>query len=151
MAEQQVQKTVEKIELTAQILLRSFTDEETKKELDYVSVELPDPFGDEDFVDVAITPKWQNDEVMFKFYAKKALRKTDKVEFPVTIKALSYTAKDKKVITYPGIVGINPFSGRELEFRVKGKSKDDKNVVIFKNLARELLGLTPEDEDIGLM
>ena len=153
--EKQVQSEVKEIELTAQIVSRSFTNEETKETLEYVSIELPDPFGDEDFRDIGITPKWKDAANVFKFYAKKALRTNPVVEFPVTIKPLSYRNKAKKQVTYPGIVGINPFDGREIEFRVKGKDKDDKNVSIFNHLARIALGLNPEDpdnpEDNGLL
>ena len=150
--EKQVQPEVNEIKLTAKILLRNFTNEETKEVLDYVSIELPDPFNDEDFQDIAITPKWKDDGNVFKFYAKKALRTNPVVEFPITIKPLSYKNKAKKQITYPGIIGINPFDGREMEFRVKGKDKDDKNVSIFNHLARKVLGLNPADsEDTGLL
>lgn len=150
--EKQVQSEVKEIKLTAKILLRNFTNEETKEKLDYVSIELPDPFDDEDFRDVGITPKWKDAGNVFKFYAKKALKTNDVVEFPVTIKPLSYTSKAKKKVTYAGIIGVNPFDGCEMEFRVKGKDKDDRNVSIFNHLARKALGLNSEDpEDPGLL
>ena len=150
--EKQVQSEIKEIKLTAQILLRNFTNEETKEMFDYISIELPDPFKDEDFRDVPITPKWKDAGNVFKFYAKKALRTSDKVEFPVTIKPMSYVNKTtKKTVTYPGIVGVNPFDGREMEFRVKGKDKDDKNVSIFNHLARIALGIDVDPEDTGLL
>lgn len=152
--EKQVQSQVKEIKLIARILMRDFTNEETKEKLDYVSIELPDPFNDEDFRDIGITPKWKDAGNVFKFYAKKALRTNDVIEFPVTIMPKTYVNKAKKQVTYPGIVGVNPFDGREMEFRVKGKDKDDKNISIFNHLARKVLGLelTSEmpDDDIGL-
>lgn len=137
--------TVAPIKLTAKILLRSYTKEDTKEVFDYVSVELPDPFQDPDFVDVAIAPKWRDTDSVFKFYAKKALRTTDVIEFPVEIKVLSYTNKSKKKVQYPGIVGISPFNNRELEFCVKGES----NQAIFDELARNYFGLRKDPDEVA--
>lgn len=141
---------VKQIELTAKITLDMFKNDQGE-ELAFASTVIPDPFGDEDFLNVPITPKWKDAEIMFKFHAKKALRTSPVVEFPITIKPLSYKNKKNKTVTYPGIVGIDPFDGREKEFRVKiGKDKnvfDDTKSVIFNNLARRALGMEPEEID----
>ncbi len=133
----QVQKTVTSKELIAKILIDSFeTDEKEMRE--YLAIRLPDPFGDEDFVNVAIAPKWEDDESVFKYYAKKALRTEPEIEFPVTLKVLEYKNKKKnKTVRYAGLIGISPFNGRELEFRIKSKEK----AAVFTELAGKLLGL----------
>lgn len=142
----QVQETVEKLELKGVALLRTFTTDDTKEVREYVSVELPDPFGDVDFVDVAIRCKWDDVDAVFKYYAKKALRTTDKIEFPVTLQVLSYeNTKKKKTVRYAGLIGISPFNGRELEFVVKNSDKK----AVFTEIAGNLLGLARQIDDDG--
>lgn len=132
------------IKLKAKILLRNYVKEDTNESVDYVSVELPDAFGDEDYVDIPIAPKWKDADSVFKFYARKALKTTDELEFPVEIKVLSYLSKKtKKKVYYPGIVGVSPFNGRELEFRVKSES----NQAIFDELARNIFGLRKDPDE----
>ena len=137
-------QAVAPIKLTAKILLRNYTKEDTKEVIDYVSVELPDPFLDPDFVDVAIEPKWRDVNSVFRFYAKKALRNAPEIEFSIEIKVLSYLNKAKKKVYYPGIVGVSPFNGRELEFRVKGEN----NQAIFDELARKHFGLRKDPDEL---
>ncbi len=144
MEKTQVQKTVEKIETKAVILMREFTDE-NKEKREYVSVELPDLFGDADYADVSICPKWDDANSVFKFYAKKALRTTDKIEFPIELRVGSYHSdKKRKDVTYPALFGISPFSGKELEFKIKGKDK----AAIFNELARNTLGISFDDAGV---
>lgn len=132
------------IKLNAKILLRNYIKEDTNETVDYVSVEMPDAFGDEDYRDIAIAPRWKNDESVFKFYARKALKTTDELEFPIEIKVLSYlNKKTKKKVYYPGIVGKSPFNGRELEFRVKSES----NQAVFDELARNIFGLRKDPDE----
>ena len=66
MEKTQVQKPVEKIETKAVVLMREFTDE-NKEKREYVSVEIPDLFGDADYTDVSICPKWDDANSVFKF------------------------------------------------------------------------------------
>ncbi len=144
MEKTQVQKTVEKIETKAVILMREFTDENKEKH-EYVSVELPDLFGDADYADVSICPKWDDANSVFKFYAKKALRTTDKIEFPIELRVGFYHSdKKRKDVTYPALFGISPFSGKELEFKIKGKDK----AAIFNELARNALGISFDDAGV---
>lgn len=127
-------------EMKARISIKQFeTDEGEKK--DYVATELTDPFDDEDFRDIGIAPKWDRDRPVFKFKAKKALKTHDDITFPVTLKICTYTRKDdKKLVSYPGLVGVSPFDGRPMEFVVKGEN----NRAIFDDIARDMLGLRAE-------
>ena len=141
MEKTQVQKPVEKIETKAVVLMREFTDE-NKEKREYVSVEIPDLFGDADYTDVSICPKWDDANSVFKFYAKKALRTTDKIEFPIELRVGSYHSdKKRKDVTYPALFGISPFNGNEIEFKIKGKD----NAAVFNELARKVLGISFDD------
>lgn len=145
-------QSVKTIELKAKITLETYTSIETGETIEFVSTVLSDPFDDPDFTNIGIRPKWDDADIMFKFYARKALRTNPVIEFPVTIKSLSYKDKKKnKTVTYPGIIGIDPFDGREKEFKIKIKKDkgifDDRNSVIFNNLARAALGMLPEETE----
>ncbi len=127
---------------TAVILMREFTDDNREKR-EYVSVEIPDLFDDEDFRDIGICPKWDDQNSVFKYYAKKALRSTDRIEFPIELKVGTYHSdKKRKDVTYPALIGKNPFNGKELEFKIKGKD----NSAVFNELARNFLGLSADDQ-----
>lgn len=130
-------------EMNVRISFKQFeTDEgETK---DYVATELIDPFDDEDFRDIGIAPKWTNDRPVFNFKAKKALKTQDSIIFPVTLKVCTYKRKDdKKLVSYPGLVGKSPFDGRPMEFVVKGEN----NRIIFDDIARDMLGLRADPDE----
>ena len=49
------------IDLTVVTLIDSYEKKDTKESVDFVAVVLPDPFGDEDFTNIKIVPKWKND------------------------------------------------------------------------------------------
>lgn len=130
------------IKLQARILMRKFEDDETKEVHEYVAIELPDPFGDEDFRDIGIAPRWDDQKAIFKFKAKKALKTAEKVDFEIELKPVTYKNKEKKEVTYPGLICISPFDGRRLEFFVKG----DNNRAIFNDVAYDLLELRKADD-----
>lgn len=144
MENKKTEQQQEAIKLQARILMREFEDEETNEVHEYVAVELPDPFGDEDFRDIGITPRWKDQAAIFKFKAKKALKTTDVIDFEIDLKPVTYKNKEKKKeVTYPGLVCVSPFDGRTLEFYVKG----DNNRAIFSDISYDLLGLRKTDED----
>lgn len=130
------EQTQQSYVLDAVVKMSSYEDETTKEVREYVGMELVDPFGDEDFRDVSISPKWDDAREIFKFRAKKALRTAETVPFKVTLKVMSYDNKKKRTVTYPGLMGISPFDGRQIEFIVKGK-----RALVFDELARIALGL----------
>lgn len=122
-----------------------------------VTVSLPDPFDDEDFVNVGISPRWDSAKGHLDYYGKKALRSAPEVEFNVEIRITTYYSKKKKRnVTYAGIFGKSPFApDYEIEFAVKERYSS-----VFRDLANSRLGIvnsvaddapTASDaDDIGL-
>jgi hypothetical protein len=135
---EQAQQSEQVIKMKVRVTLKDVVKEDTKEKITYVSAELPDPFGDEDFRDVGIEPKWKDQQAIFKFKAKKALKLTDEIVFDVELKPLSYKIKNsKKTVTYPGLICYSPFDGRKLELQVKGENQR----AVFQDIAYDRLGL----------
>lgn len=122
-----------------------------------VTVSLPDPFGDVDFINVGISPRWDSAKGHLDYYGKKALRSVPEVEFNVEIRATTYYSKKKKCnVTYAGVFGKSPFApDYEIEFAVKERYSS-----VFRDLANPRLGIVnsvdddaptaSDDDDVGL-
>ncbi len=122
-----------------------------------VTVSLPDPFGDPDFVNIGISPRWDSAKGHLEYYGKKALRSVPEVEFNVEVRPTTYYSKKKKRnVTYAGVYGKSPFApDYEIEFAVKERYSS-----VFRDLVNPRLGIVnsvdddaptaSNDEDIGL-
>lgn len=168
------QDKLDEFVVDARFIMRSYeqTDKSGKTvKKEYVAFELVDPFGDEDFRDVALKAKWDKyddksnrllrpDRVfgLMKYFARKALRQNPEVPVKVTIKPVTYKSNRSGVmVTYPAMFAAPTFvdleDERSVEVVVKGA--DESNT--FNFLAGKKLGITfaPRElvddyEDIGL-
>ncbi len=159
---------------------RFFMDSYEKKDKDgnmignveFVSFELINPFGDEDFSHVPLKARWDkvdgNNRVIradrvfdyMKYYAKKALRTAEEVKVKVMIRPVTYKSKRSgKMVTYPGMFAYPTFielaDEKPVEVVAKGMINGLSAANIFGLLAGKALGITftsnvDPDEDIGL-
>lgn len=169
-----VQQDVTELVVEARFVMRSYdqTDKSgntVKKE--YVGFELVDPFGDEDFRDVALKAKWNKyddksnrlvrpDRVfgLMKYFARKALRQNPEVRVSVTIRPVKYKSKRSgEMVTYPAMFAAPTFVDLEDERPVEVVVKGADEANTFNFLAGKMLGISftqrePADdyEDIGL-
>ena len=106
---------------------------------DVVVCKLPDPFGDPDFVDVTVCPKWANSGGIFKYRAKKALRSVSALYFPIVVTPVTfYSKKAKRELTIAGLFAKNPFADGFLEFHVHIPfSKEQEEMSVFSMLTSE--------------
>ena len=124
--------TTKALPFHATVSMGEYYDETTREMRSYVSVVLKNPFDDEDFTDVRITPKWRNVKGTFDYSAKKLLRSRDEFEIDGEIKLAQYYSKRKKrKVTYPGMFVQNPFGEGPLEFGVKR----EEDASVFSMLA----------------
>ena len=169
-----VQQDVTEVVVEARFVMRSYdqTDKSgntVKKE--YVGFELVDPFGDEDFRDVALKAKWDKyddksnrlvrpDRVfgLMKYFARKPPRKNPEGRGSVTIRPVKYKSKRSgEMVTYPAMFAAPTFVDLEDERPVEVVVKGADEANTFNFLAGKRLGISftqrePADdyEDIGL-
>ncbi|MCM1367564.1 MAG: hypothetical protein NC184_01970 [Roseburia sp.] len=156
MEKKQVQEPAEVLTATAVMRLFEFKADDGQKR-SAISTVILDPFGDPDFINVGISPRWDSVKGHIDYYGKKALRTVPEVEFNVEIRAVTYYSKKKKRdVTYAGVFAKSPFApDYEIEFAVKERFSS-----VFRDLANPLLGITSivdddvpiasDEDDIGL-
>lgn len=168
------QDEIKELVVEARFVMRSY--EQTDKngntvEKEYISFELVDPFGDEDFRGVALKAKWDKydektnrlvrpDRVfgLMKYFARKALRQNPEVRVSVTIRPVKYKSKRSgEMVTYPAMFAAPTFVDLEDERPVEVVVKGADEANTFNFLAGKRLGISftqrePADdyEDIGL-
>ena len=168
-----VQQDVTELVVEARFVMRSY--EQTDKngntvEKEYISFELVDPFGDEDFRGVALKAKWDKydektnrlvrpDRVfgLMKYFARKALRQNPEVPVKVTVKPVKYKSKRSgEMVTYPAMFAAPTFVDLEDERPVEVVVKGADEANTFNFLAGKRLGISftqrelSDYEDIGL-
>lgn len=117
--------------------LDSYKDRNTGVKVVTVESRLPDPFGDPDFIDVSIMPKWANSGGLFRYRSKKALREVSKIEYPVIVTPVTfYSKKAKKELTIAGLFIKNPFDEGYIEFHVhvRGGANMQEDAAVFSSL-----------------
>lgn len=118
----------------ATVSMGEFYDEDAKESRQYVSCTLENPFQDEDFVNIRISPKWKSLKGTFEFKAKKVLRTQESFEIEGVIKVGSYYSKRKKrKVTYPAMFVNNPFGDGTIEFGIKR----EEDAAVFAMLASD--------------
>lgn len=163
------QPEVKELTTDARFVMRSYEqkdDNGNKKEVEFVSFELIDAFGDEDFKDIALKAKWDKfddknrlvrpDRVFgyMSYYAKKVLRTEPEVRVKITITPVRYKSKKTgDMVTYPAMYAAPTFlelaDERPVEVVVKGAN----NANIFGLLAGKALGIkfspreNPDEEE----
>lgn len=167
------QDEIKELVVDARFVMRSY--EQTDKngntvEKEYISFELIDPFGDEDFRGVALKAKWDKydektnrlvrpDRVfgLMKYFARKALRQNPEVPVKVTVKPFKYKSKRSgEMVTYPAMFAAPTFVDLEDERPVEVVVKGADEANTFNFLAGKRLGILftqrelSDYEDIGL-
>lgn len=133
----------------------SFMEKQTNRDkvkVNVVSSRLPDPFGDEDFIDVPIAPKWANSGGIFKYLMTKALKEMPRLEYPVIVTPITfYSKKAKKELTIAGMFIKNPFGDGYIEFQVHEPQRDQEKAAVFAMLVsarwQMQLDVIPTDDD----
>lgn len=120
--------------------MESFKDKDDIKQ-SRVSVRLVDPFDDEDFKNIEITPKWANSGGLFKYHAKKKLRETSELSFPVYITPVTfYSKKADQQFTIPGIFVPSLHTDGLVEFQIRPgfKGAPSEELAVFRSLVATL-------------
>lgn len=122
---------------------------------DVVVFKLPDPFGDPDFTDVTVCPKWANSGGIFKYRCKKALHNASELLFPVVVTPVTfYSKKAKRELTIVSLFAKNPFADGFIEFHVHTPfAKEQEETSVFSMLTsdrwHQQLDMAPTaDEDV---
>ena len=116
--------------------MESFKDKDYVKQ-SCVTVRLLDPFDDEDFTSIEITPKWANSGGLFKYHAKKKLREESELRFPVFITPITfYSKKAEQELTIPGIFVPSLYSDGYVEFQIRPgfKGAPSEELAVFRSL-----------------
>lgn len=110
---------------------------------DLVACKLPDPFGDPDFIDVTVCPKWANSGGIFKYRAKKALRSVSELRFPIVVTPVTfYSKKAKRELTIAGLYAKTLLPTATWSFMYIYRFRKSKRKRLFSPCSRPRSGIS---------